>query len=200
MPLARDFRILGTYAQTELSHGSNVSRLETEAVFDEETDEFVLNTPSLTARKWWVGGLAKSCTHCILMARLKIKGKDWGVHPFILQVSSHICTSGTILQIASTELLQRASCSFPQMPQTGAVKGHQRQSKSTKIVSLRRAIWEVEKSKCLRPHKVPAKAQWLLRLCAFFFNSRVWAMTTLVGVWCCSPRCGTLMTISRCPV
>ncbi|CDJ67673.1 acyl-coenzyme A oxidase, putative [Eimeria necatrix] len=86
MPLARDFRILGTYAQTELSHGSNVSRLETEAVFDEETDEFVLNTPSLTARKWWVGGLAKSCTHCILMARLKIKGKDWGVHPFILQV------------------------------------------------------------------------------------------------------------------
>ncbi|XP_026190727.1 peroxisomal acyl-coenzyme A oxidase 1 [Cyclospora cayetanensis] len=86
VPLARDFRILGTYAQTELSHGSNVSRLETEAVFDEETDEWVLNTPSLTARKWWVGGLAKSCTHCILMARLKIKGTDYGVHPFILQV------------------------------------------------------------------------------------------------------------------
>lgn len=87
MPLAKDFRILGTYAQTELSHGSNVSRLETEAVFDEQTDEWVLNTPSITARKWWVGGLAKSCTHCILMARMKIRGKDYGVHPFILQAS-----------------------------------------------------------------------------------------------------------------
>lgn len=86
LPLAKDFRILGTYAQTELGHGSNVSRLETEAVFDEKTDEWVLNTPSLTARKWWVGGLAKSCTHCILMARLRIGQKDYGVHPFMLQV------------------------------------------------------------------------------------------------------------------
>ncbi|KAL8451410.1 hypothetical protein Emag_002755 [Eimeria magna] len=86
LPLARDFRILGTYAQTELGHGSNVSCLETEAVLDLEADEWVLNTPSLTATKWWVGGLAKSCTHCILMARLKIKDKDYGVHPFILQI------------------------------------------------------------------------------------------------------------------
>lgn len=86
LPLAKDFRILGTYAQTELGHGSNVSRLETQAVLDLETDEWVLNTPTLTARKWWVGGLAKSCTHCILMARLIIKGKDYGIHPFIIQL------------------------------------------------------------------------------------------------------------------
>lgn len=86
LPLARDFRILGTYAQTEMSHGSNVTRLETVAELDLTTDEWVLNTPSIAARKWWVGGLARSCTHCILMARLRIKGKDYGVHPFFLQV------------------------------------------------------------------------------------------------------------------
>ena len=98
--MAKDFRILGTYAQTELGHGSNVSRLETQAVLDLETDEWVLNTPTLTARKWWVGGLAKSCTHCVLMARLMIKGKDYGVHPFILQARRLLATLAPNLALA----------------------------------------------------------------------------------------------------
>ncbi|PFH38229.1 acyl-CoA dehydrogenase, middle domain-containing protein [Besnoitia besnoiti] len=86
VPLAEDFRIIGTYCQTELAHGSNVAGLETTADFDEKTDEWVLNTPSLQATKWWPGGLGKSCTHCVCMARLRIHNKDYGVHPFILQV------------------------------------------------------------------------------------------------------------------
>ncbi|KYK68260.1 acyl-CoA dehydrogenase, middle domain-containing protein [Toxoplasma gondii TgCatPRC2] len=86
VPLAEDFRIIGTYCQTELAHGSNVSGLETTADFDDKTDEWVLNTPSLQSTKWWPGGLAKSCTHCVCMARLRIHDKDYGVHPFILQV------------------------------------------------------------------------------------------------------------------
>lgn len=86
VPLAENFRIIGTYCQTELAHGSNVAGLETTADFDESTDEWVINTPSLQATKWWPGGLAKSSTHCVCMARLRIRGKDYGVHPFIVQV------------------------------------------------------------------------------------------------------------------
>nr|AZL94168.1 acyl-CoA oxidase [Cardiosporidium cionae] len=86
LPLAEDFRILGTYAQTEIAHGSNVGGLQTTADLDCRTDEWILNTPNLHAIKWWPGGLAKSCTHCVLMARLRIRGKDYGVHPFFLQV------------------------------------------------------------------------------------------------------------------
>nr|AZL94507.1 acyl-CoA oxidase [Nephromyces sp. MMRI]AZL94508.1 acyl-CoA oxidase [Nephromyces sp. MMRI]AZL94509.1 acyl-CoA oxidase [Nephromyces sp. MMRI]AZL94510.1 acyl-CoA oxidase [Nephromyces sp. MMRI]AZL94511.1 acyl-CoA oxidase [Nephromyces sp. MMRI] len=86
LPLAKDFRIIGTYSQTELGHGSNVAGLETTADLDLQTDEWVLNTPTLESTKWWPGGLGKSCTHCILMARLRIKGNDYGVHPFMLQV------------------------------------------------------------------------------------------------------------------
>ncbi|KAI6200235.1 Acyl-CoA oxidase dehydrogenase and Acyl-CoA oxidase domain containing protein [Aphelenchoides besseyi] len=41
--------ILGTYAQTELGHGTNLSRLETTSTYDPKTEEFVLHSPTITA-------------------------------------------------------------------------------------------------------------------------------------------------------
>lgn len=54
LPLAKSFRILGAYVQTELGHGSNVRALETTATFDPKQDAFVLHTPTLSATKWFV--------------------------------------------------------------------------------------------------------------------------------------------------
>jgi len=85
---AKRFEILGAYAQTELGHGSNVRGLETTATYDQTTQEFVLHTPTLTATKWWPGGLGKTATHCIAHARLILNGKDYGVHPFFVQLRS----------------------------------------------------------------------------------------------------------------
>jgi len=79
-------QIVGSYAQTELGHGSNVRGLQTTAVYDKSTKEFVLNTPTLRSIKWWPGALAKVSTHCALYAQLIIDGKEYGVHAFILQL------------------------------------------------------------------------------------------------------------------
>ena len=49
-------KLVGTYAQTELGHGTFVRGLETTATFDPEADEFVAHSPTLTATKWWPGG------------------------------------------------------------------------------------------------------------------------------------------------
>ena len=38
---------------TELRHGSNVAALQTEAVLDPATDEWVITTPDDGAIKWW---------------------------------------------------------------------------------------------------------------------------------------------------
>jgi len=57
LPLAKSFRILGAYVQTELGHGSNVRALETTATLDTATDEFVLNSPTITSTKWWAAPL-----------------------------------------------------------------------------------------------------------------------------------------------
>lgn len=53
---AWNLEILGTYAQTELGHGTFIRGLETTATYDASTEEFVLNSPTITAYKWWPGG------------------------------------------------------------------------------------------------------------------------------------------------
>jgi len=87
---ADQYRILGTYAQTELTHGSNVRGLKTTATFVQEAyggdGGWLVHTPSLEAMKWWPGGLAKSCNTCILMAKVVINGTNFGPHPFFFQV------------------------------------------------------------------------------------------------------------------
>ncbi|RDD36138.1 Peroxisomal acyl-coenzyme A oxidase 1, partial [Trichoplax sp. H2] len=55
LPLANDYKIIGTYAQTELGHGTFIRGLETTSTYDPKREEFVLNTPTLTATKWWPG-------------------------------------------------------------------------------------------------------------------------------------------------
>ena len=83
LPLARSFQIIGTYAQTELGHGSNLQRLETEAVYDRATDTFVLNSPTITATKFWPGALGHSTNYVLLMAQLYTPDRD---HPCGLQM------------------------------------------------------------------------------------------------------------------
>lgn len=68
LPLAESHQIIGTYAQTELGHGSDVQGLETTAIFDLEKQEFIVNSPSLTATKWWPGELGFTTTHCVAHA------------------------------------------------------------------------------------------------------------------------------------
>ncbi|KAL0851514.1 hypothetical protein ABMA28_007305 [Loxostege sticticalis] len=78
--------VVGTYAQTELGHGTFVRGLETTATYDPATKEFVLHSPTLTSYKWWPGGLAHTANYCIVMAQLYTKGKCHGIHPFIVQL------------------------------------------------------------------------------------------------------------------
>lgn len=56
MQKAWSCNIIGTYAQTELGHGTFIRGLETTAEYDPKTEEFVINSPTLTSYKWWPGG------------------------------------------------------------------------------------------------------------------------------------------------
>jgi len=83
---ARRMQMIGCYAQTELGHGSNVRGLQTTATYDKKTKEFILNTPSLSAMKWWPGTLGKVATHALVYAQLLIDGQEYGVHSFMVQI------------------------------------------------------------------------------------------------------------------
>jgi hypothetical protein len=42
--------------KTELGHGTFIRGLETTAHYDPTTQEFILNSPTLTSYKWWPAG------------------------------------------------------------------------------------------------------------------------------------------------
>lgn len=60
--------------------------LETTATYDPDTQEFVINSPSLTAAKWWSGGLGRTADHAVVMAQLYTQGKRRGPHPFLVPI------------------------------------------------------------------------------------------------------------------
>uniref|UniRef100_A0A674DFV2 Acyl-coenzyme A oxidase n=1 Tax=Salmo trutta TaxID=8032 RepID=A0A674DFV2_SALTR len=100
VPLAESFKALGTYAQTELGHGTHLRGLETTATYDPATQVFVLNSPTITSIKWWPGGLGKTSNHAIVLAQLHTQGKCHGLHAFIVPLRSmntHIPLPGVVV-------------------------------------------------------------------------------------------------------
>lgn len=86
IPKAERFEIFGSYSQTELGHGSNVRGIETTSTFDPATDEFIINSPTISSTKYWIGATGIWATHSIVVARLVIDGKDYGNHLFLTQL------------------------------------------------------------------------------------------------------------------
>ena len=98
LPKCMNLEIVGTYAQTELGHGTFIRGLETTCTYDVRRKEFIVHSPTLTATKWWPGGLGKTATHAIVMARLFVPSSssssigpvfaDKGIHAFVVQIRS----------------------------------------------------------------------------------------------------------------
>lgn len=95
LPLCRDWKMIGCYAQTELGHGSNIRALETTATFLKESEgakkggEWMINSPTLTSWKFWPGTLGKTANHAMVIARLiDGSGVDRGIHNFLVPLRS----------------------------------------------------------------------------------------------------------------
>eukprot|EP00523_Entomoneis_sp_CCMP467_P010613 CAMPEP_0168738284 /NCGR_PEP_ID=MMETSP0724-20121128/10849_1 /TAXON_ID=265536 /ORGANISM="Amphiprora sp., Strain CCMP467" /LENGTH=710 /DNA_ID=CAMNT_0008785613 /DNA_START=10 /DNA_END=2142 /DNA_ORIENTATION=- len=95
LPLCRDWRMVGCYAQTELGHGSNVRALETTATFVPESKggmkggSWIINSPTLTSYKFWPGTLGRTANHAMVIANLiDGKGINRGVHNFLVPLRS----------------------------------------------------------------------------------------------------------------
>jgi acyl-CoA oxidase len=81
-----DLELLGCFAMTETGHGSDVQSLETTATYDPETQEFVIDSPTRTSRKDYIGGAAQTATMAAVFAQLITKGEGHGVHCLVVPI------------------------------------------------------------------------------------------------------------------
>ena len=86
-----DLDLLGCFAMTETGHGSDIQSLETTATYDHATDEFVIYSPTPSARKDYIGGAAETATMAAVFAQLITAGpgeepKSHGVHCFLVPI------------------------------------------------------------------------------------------------------------------
>ena len=77
-----ELRALGCFAMTERGHGSDVQQLETTATYDPDTQEFVINSPTASSEKWYIGNAARDGRFAAVFAQLYTPGveESHGVH------------------------------------------------------------------------------------------------------------------------
>lgn len=69
-----------------MGHSSALRDLETTATYDIATDEFIINSPTITSTKWWIGMAGETATHTVTIAQTIIDGKNVGLNWFIVQL------------------------------------------------------------------------------------------------------------------
>ncbi len=82
LPDIMSLAVPGAFAMTETGHGSDVAAIGTTATYDEETAEFVIDTPFRGAWKDYLGNGAQHGTAAVLFAQLITRGTNHGVHAF----------------------------------------------------------------------------------------------------------------------
>ena len=82
-----DLDLLGCFAMTETGHGSDVQALETTATYDPDSQEFVIDSPTPTSRKDYIGGAAQTARVAAVFAQLiTADGTGHGVHCFVVPI------------------------------------------------------------------------------------------------------------------
>lgn len=76
----------GCFSLTELGAGNNAIEMETTAVYDPKTQEFVVNSPTTKSRKYWISNGAIHARYSIVFAQLSVDGKQEGVHALLVPI------------------------------------------------------------------------------------------------------------------
>ena len=77
---------VGCFGLTELGYGNNAVEMETTATYDPNTKEFIVNTPSTVAQKYWITNGAVHAKWAIVFSQLYTGGKCHGIHGVLVRI------------------------------------------------------------------------------------------------------------------
>jgi acyl-CoA oxidase len=94
LPRVMSGELLGCFGMTETGHGSDVQSVQTVADYDPATEEFVVHTPVLQARKDYIGNAARDGRIAVVFCQLVTGGESRGVHAVLVPLRDG---TGTVL-------------------------------------------------------------------------------------------------------
>jgi acyl-CoA oxidase len=78
--------LAGCFAMTEAGHGSDVQQLQTTAIYDHASGEFVIDTPDDEAHKEYIGNAACHGRVAAVFAQLIVGEENHGVHCLVVEL------------------------------------------------------------------------------------------------------------------
>ncbi|KAI8910834.1 acyl-CoA dehydrogenase/oxidase [Gorgonomyces haynaldii] len=79
-------KAVGCFGLTELGYGNNAVEMETTATFDPKTKEWIINTPTTLACKYWITNGSIHSKWIVVFAQTIIGGKNEGIHVFLVRM------------------------------------------------------------------------------------------------------------------
>ncbi|KAJ2998718.1 hypothetical protein HDV02_004163 [Globomyces sp. JEL0801] len=83
---------VGCFGLTELGFGNNAVEMQTTAIWDHDTKEWIINTPTVLAQKYWITNGAIHAKWVLVFAQTHINGKNEGIHVFLVRIRNENMT------------------------------------------------------------------------------------------------------------
>ncbi|ORZ29713.1 hypothetical protein BCR44DRAFT_56859 [Catenaria anguillulae PL171] len=96
---ADSLEAMGAFALTELGFGNNAIEMQSTAVWDSATKEWIIDTPTTLSQKYWITNGAIHAKWCVVFAQTIVEGKHEGIHAFCVRIRNDdfsVCPGVTI--------------------------------------------------------------------------------------------------------
>merc|ERR1719354_233420 len=86
LPAIDSLDAVGCFGLTELGYGNNAVEMETTSTWDNATKEWIINTPSTVAQKYWITNGAVHAKWVVVFAQTLVNQKSEGINVFLVRI------------------------------------------------------------------------------------------------------------------